>query len=136
MNQSHARPRFVLGTIAAIVGGILGYVAFFWIARQGFYALIVPPGLLGLAAGYCVGKRSIPFAIACGIAGLAIGLVTEWQFTLRNADKGFLVFLTRVPNLNVVKLVMLALGPIISYRLALGPDHDRKSTSSDSTDRF
>ena len=40
--------------IGALAGGTLGYFAFFWIAAQGLYALVLPGGLLGLGAG--IGK--------------------------------------------------------------------------------
>ena len=32
----------LLGAIGAAIGGVLGYFVFFWIAGQGFYALILP----------------------------------------------------------------------------------------------
>jgi hypothetical protein len=130
MSQANSKPNFLFGTIGGGVGAVLGYAAFFWIARQGFYALILPPGLLGLFAGYFVGKRSIPFAIACGVAGLGLGLLTEWHFSMRKDDKGFLVFLAHVHQLNRIKLLMLAVGPVISYRLALGSDAKERASTS------
>ena len=37
--------------LGAVIGGLLGYVVFFWLAHQGFYGLVVPGGLLGIGAG-------------------------------------------------------------------------------------
>src|SRR5947209_5671658 len=34
----------ILGLIGATAGGVFGHVLFWWIARQGFYALILPGG--------------------------------------------------------------------------------------------
>jgi uncharacterized membrane protein len=36
----------------AIIGGLAGYFIFLWLASQGFYGLIIPGGLLGIAAGF------------------------------------------------------------------------------------
>src|SRR5262249_34107066 len=50
----------------ALVGGAVGYFAFFWIAQQGVYGLVLPGGLLGLGAGI-VQNRSSWVAVACGL---------------------------------------------------------------------
>ena len=128
MSATNRRPRIALGLVGAAVGGCVGYFAFDWIARQGFYALILPPGLLGLAAGYAAGGRSQPFAVACGVAGLALGLLTEWQFFPFIKDKSFVFFITHVRELKPLTLIMLAIGPVISYRLALGMDRPPTGT--------
>ena len=122
MGEPVRQPSIVLGIIAAIIGGCAGYFAFHWIIRQGFYALIVPAGMLGLAAGYGVRDRSQPFAIACGVAGLGLGMLTEWTYAPFLADGSFLFFVTHLHNKRPLTLIMLAIGTVISYRLALGPD--------------
>lgn len=117
-----------LGLIGAVIGGAVGYFAFFWIARQGFYALILPPALLGLTAGICARRRSTPLAVVCGFAGLALGLLTEWRFAPFAADGSLLYFMTHIHTLKPLTMVMLALGTFFSYRLALG--RDSKSTAT------
>ena len=122
MNESR-RPRTIaLGLLGAALGGGVGYFAFFWAARQGFYALILPPALLGLTAGYFARCRSTPLAIVCALAGLALGLYTEWRFAPFIADKSFPYFLTHVHQLKPFTLLMLALGVFLCYRFALGVD--------------
>ena len=118
----------MLGLLGAAVGGWLGYCAFFWITRQGFYALLVPPALLGLTAGLCARRRSTPLALICGVAGLALGLFTEWRFAPFAADGSFLYFITHIQALKPITLCLLALGAILGYRLALGVD--RKSNTA------
>jgi hypothetical protein len=112
----------LLGLLGAAIGGYLGYLAFFWIARQGFYALVLPPGLLGLGAGLCARRRSLLLAIICGAAGLALGLYTEWRFAPFVADKSLAYFIGHLHQLRPVTWLMLALGTYVSYRLALGRD--------------
>ena len=129
MAQFPPNPRIGLGIVCAIAGGTAGYFLFFWIARQGFYALILPSTLLGLAGGAGVRLRSNSFAIACGAAGLVLALFTEWRFAPFVVDPGFGYFITNIPRLKPITLVMIAICPIISYRLALGID-DRSAQSS------
>jgi hypothetical protein len=109
-----------LGLLGAAVGGVIGYYAFFWISRQGFYALIVPPALLGLTAGLFARRRSTPLALVCGVAGLVLGLYTEWRFAPFVADDSWPYFITHLHALKPMTLLMLALGAFFSYRLALG----------------
>ncbi|MEX0727371.1 MAG: hypothetical protein WEB58_03945 [Planctomycetaceae bacterium] len=120
MNAPARSQNILLGVIGAVVGGALGYFAFFWIVRQGFYALIVPAALLGLGAGLAARQRIVPLAIACGVAGLLLGIVTEWRFAPFKADGSFVFFITHLHDLKPLTLIMLALGAFFSYRLALG----------------
>jgi len=125
MNESRQPKTIALGLLGAAIGGGVGYFAFFWAARQGFYALVLPPALLGLTAGYFARCRSTPLAIVCAIAGLALGLYTEWQRAPFIADKSFPYFLIHVHQLKPFTLLMLVLGVFMCYRFALGVD--RKS---------
>jgi hypothetical protein len=110
----------ILGLLGAAVGGFIGYFAFFWIARQGFYAPLVPPSVLGLVAGLASRRRSVLLAVICGIGGLALGLFTEWKFAPFFADGSFIYFLTHILSLRPITLFLLALGTFLSYRFALG----------------
>jgi membrane protein DedA with SNARE-associated domain len=125
MHDSRQPKTIALGLLGAAIGGTVGYFAFFWIASQGFYAIILPPVLLGLTAGYFARCRSMPLAIVCSVAGLALGLYTEWRFAPFVKDDSLSFFLTHVHEKQPVKLLMLALGVFMCYRFALGVD--RKS---------
>jgi hypothetical protein len=128
MNSSTQARAIAMGLLGAAAGGCVGYFAFFWIARQGFYALVLPPALLGLSAGYCAGQRSTLLATICGVAGLALGLFIEWRHAPFIADGSISYFLTHLQALRPFTLVMLALGAFLSYRFALG--HDRPGSNS------
>lgn len=130
MASTVSRPAYVLGVVGAVVGGVAGYYAFFWMIRQGFYALIIPAALMGLAGGYAIRGRSVPFALVCGVAGLALALFTEWRFAPFKKDPSLIYFLTHVFQQNAITLLMIGVSPIVSYRLALG--HDEPATASNS----
>ena len=103
---------FVL--IGAIVGGLVGYFAFFWIARQGLYALVLPGGLLGLGASLFP-NRSTGLCILCGLLALALGLMAEWKFAPFITDGSLGYFLTHLQQLRPITLIMIAAGAFIGY---------------------
>jgi hypothetical protein len=104
----------VLALGGALLGGALGYFVFFWIVRQGFYALALPGGLLGLGAGI-VTNRSVWVAVACGSLAVALGVFTEYRFAPFKDDKSFTFFLAHVGQLAPITLVMIGLGGFIGF---------------------
>lgn len=106
--------RTFLSFCGALAGGILGYFAFFWIARQGFYALILPGALLGLGAGIAT-NRSVLLAVACCLAALALGLFTEWRFAPFVKDNSFSYFLMHASDLKPLTLLMIGVGGLIGF---------------------
>ena len=104
----------LLALAAALAGGALGYFAFFWIARQGFYALVLPGGLLGLGAGVVL-NRSIVVAVVCGVGATALGVFTEYQFRPFIKDDSFAYFLSHVFDLQPITLIMIALGGFVGF---------------------
>jgi hypothetical protein len=115
--------------MGAAIGGAVGYFVFFWVVHQGFYGLIIPPGLLGLGAGLCARRRSQTLGIICGVAGLLLAIFTEWRFAPFIDDNSFLYMLTHLHQLRSITLIMMAIGTFVSYRLALGFDASSETTS-------
>jgi len=116
MNRSLVNDGVVL--LGAIAGAVVGHLLFRWIATQGFYALVLPGGLAGLAAG--IGRASSrATAAACGAIGLVAGLFTEWRFAPFAADPGIGYFLTHVHQLRPVTLGLIAIGAAIALWVPL-----------------
>ena len=105
---------FLIG-VGAAIGGVLGYWAFFWIARQGFYGLILPGGLLGVGAGLSKGKTSLVISVICGLSALALGLFTEWRFAPFVKDKSLVYFLAHALELRPVTVIMIAAGAFLGF---------------------
>jgi hypothetical protein len=99
---------------AAIAGGVAGYFLFFWLAQQGFYAIILPGCLLGFAAGFFP-TRSWPACLACGLLALALGLFTEWRFAPFEKDHSLAFFLSHVRDLRPVTLVLIGIGTFVGF---------------------
>jgi hypothetical protein len=92
----------LLAFVGALVGGLLGYLGFFLLKSQGFYAMVMPGGLLGIGAAV-VPNRSIWVAVVCGVLATALGFFTEYRFTGDLSD------------LTPVTLGMIAAGGFIGF---------------------
>lgn len=100
----------VLG--GALVGAVLGYFAYGWLLRQGFYALALPGGMLGLGASF--GKsRSLVVPVVCGLGGLAAGILTEWSHHF--SKESLLTFLQHLPDLQPFTLLLMAIGALLAF---------------------
>ena len=102
----------VLG--CALVGGIAGHFLFGWILQYDYYGMVLPGGLMGLAAGI-PRKGSLPIAIVCGVAALFAGLLTEWRHYEFVADPSLGYFLTHIHQKSPVKLLMIGAGALIGF---------------------
>jgi hypothetical protein len=100
----------------AAIGGTLGFFAFFWIAGQGYYGLVIPGGFLGIGAALAR-NRSLPLAVACAVAAVLLGLYTEWRFAPFAKDESLGYFLLHIHKLKPLTLLMVALGGVVGFRI-------------------
>lgn len=122
---------WLLGIAGAIAGGVVGYFATAWILSQGFYALALPGALLGLGCGRFSGMRSPPLGIVCGVAGLALGLMTDWMLRPFIADDSLVYYLTHLSDLKPFTMMMIVLGGYFGWsfgRRGYGGGRPRRSS--------
>lgn len=120
MEQENRGANWPLGLLGALIGGVLGYLAFKLLLKGGFYGLAIPGALLGLGCGILSRGHSHALGIVCGVLALALGLFTEWQFFPFIDDDSFGYFLTHVHQLKLWTFVMLAVGTYAGYWLGQG----------------
>lgn len=102
----------VLG--GALLGGVIGHFGVLWMARQGFYAMVLPGGLIGLGAGMtCHSSRALP--IVCGLLALVNGLFTEWCNFPFVKDDSLGYFMTHLTDLRTVTVSMIVAGTVIGF---------------------
>jgi hypothetical protein len=101
---------------AAAVGGVLGYYGFFWARSFGFYAMVLPGGMIGIGASVFPVRR-IWVPIVCAAAAVALSLFTEWKHAPFRADPSFGYFVTHVQDLSGFTLFLMAIGTILAFYL-------------------
>ena len=104
----------ILVLTLATLGGALGYAGFFWLLTQGFFALALPGGLLGIAAGFPRNHWKV-LAPICGLGALALGIFAEWKASPFRADASLIYFLAHLHQVHLVSLVMIAVGAAIGF---------------------
>jgi hypothetical protein len=105
----------VLGLVGGLVGGYVGYHLFFWITRQGFYALILPGALLGLGCGALARHHSTARGVVCAAAALALGIYTAWTFEPFRENQSFSYYLSHLHQLPPVTMMMLGVGAVVAF---------------------
>jgi len=108
------------GFLGAGLGGVVGYFAFGWLARQGLYAAALPGALLGLGCGWLAKERSLPLSAICGVAAMGLGVFSEWSLMPFIADGSFRYFMAHLHLLPPIKLIMLSLGGVFGFWFSLG----------------
>lgn len=117
---------YLRGTAGAAAGVVVGYFVFQWMLGQGFYALMLPGTLLGLGFGWSSGRKLWPGAVACGIAALAAGVLTEWRFSPFVKDESLGYFIRHIFDLRPATLLLIVVGGLLAGWFGLG--RDRQST--------
>ena len=124
MQNNSTQPNWILAIIGAVGGGVLGYVIFFLLAGQGFYAMVLPVAAPGLGGGAMLRGRSTAFGIVCGVLGVVLGLFIEWRFAPFVADPGFIYFAAHLYKLSAVTLVMIAVGGACGFWFGQGRERE------------
>ena len=130
MNASAQTKNLLAGLAGALAGGAVGCVAFIWIARQGFYALMLPGAMAGLGASLLVRDRSILRGVLCGLFAVGLGLFAECRFAPFIKDNSLAYFLAHIADLRPITLIMITVGGVFGYWLALGREREVKPGSS------
>jgi hypothetical protein len=122
MVTSFGVANWLFGLVGAVVGGAVGYFAFFWMAGQGFYAMVVPGALLGLGCGAFSGGMSYRLGAVCGLLGLILEVVTEWRRAPFMVDDGLWYFVTHMSDLTPLTLVAIGAGGFFAFWFGRGRD--------------
>ena len=107
-------PANVLTVCLAGAGGFLGYLGFGLLLDQGFYAMVLPGGLAGLAAGI-PRSRSPIVPVLCGLLAIVAGLLTEYRFAPFLADGSLKYFLVHTMDLRPLTLLLIGLGGFLGF---------------------
>jgi hypothetical protein len=109
----------LLGFVGAVLGGVLGFYIFRWLASQGFYGLMIPGALLGGGCGLLARHESQERGIICGIAAALLALFAEWRVFpwVGEGHETLAYFVSNLRNLSPVTWLMVVVGAFIAYWL-------------------
>lgn len=113
----------LIGLVGAVAGGVLGFLAFGWMYRKGFYAMVLPGGLVGIGCGLLARHESWARGIACAVLAVVAGLLAEWYFTPRFAeDPGLPFFLRHLGDVDAptVTFGLIAIGAAAAFWFGKG----------------
>lgn len=111
---------WIRGLLGAIIGGGIGWFAYFWLLNQGFDGLMIPGALVGVGFSMLSGRSAWSFGIVCAVLGLGLMLVCEWQSLINFQNGPFFDFLTNLHKLNTPNKIMLAGGTLIAFWIGKG----------------
>ena len=120
MSASTSTLNWLLGVAGGIIGGGIGYFAFFFLTRQGLYAMVLPGALLGLGCGYLSGFKSTTLGILCGLVAVLLAIFIEWQFAPFVRDNSFTYFILHFYKLKPMTLVMIVIGGLFGFWFGKG----------------
>ena len=106
--------------VGAAVGGLVGVVGYFWLLKQGYYALVLPTGLVGVGCGQFARRPSNARGLVCALVGLAAGFTCDWKSTGGLKDMSFGEVLGQLGNFHPVTWLMLGLGTALSFSMGRG----------------
>ena len=115
---------YLLGLVGAAVGGGIGYLLFWALIRQGFYAMIMPGAFVGIGCGLLSGRRSVALGVVCAVAALILSLFLEWHFFPFVKDESLAYFLTHLHKLTIVTKVMIPFGLLFAFWFGMGRKRD------------
>jgi hypothetical protein len=122
--KSTAEPRpdwsLPLAIVGTIAGAHVGVLAFWGLYSNGFYAIMLPGVLAGLAGGFPLKKRVIAVGIFAAAVSIVTMLLTEWCFRPFVKDESLTFFLTHLNHLNRVAILMMVLGVAAAFWFGMG----------------
>lgn len=125
----------LLGAVGGLIGGVVGYYLFGWVLGWGFYAMMIPGAAIGMGVGRCSGERSVVYGILAAIAGLGLGVFTEWSFRPFRIDPSLSYFVSNLHKLTPISQLMIVLGAVFAYWLGQGRErYVRTRPESESTE--
>ena len=106
--------RHVLAICCALLGGVTGYLGFRFLLGRAVYAVILPGGLLGLAAGV-VRNPSPLVAVLCFVLAIAAGVLSEHRVAPFVRDGSLSYFLLHVRELQPLTQISILAGGSIGF---------------------
>ena len=112
--------------LGAIVGSVVGLLAY-WIAlRNGYHLLVAVGASLGIGCGWMGRRRSLAWGTGTAVLAVAFSIVIEWHFLPFSADDSFRYFMGHLGDLPVKSKISLIAVGIIGFYFGMGRNRKAK----------
>lgn len=105
----------ILAIVGAVLGGILGFVAVGWLARQGLYTVLLPGAFIGIGTLLGKGFRGVIIPILLGPLGIVAVYLAEWHYFPFIRDDSFSFFLQNLSSLKPFTHLLAVFGGLIAF---------------------
>jgi hypothetical protein len=108
------------GVAGGVLGGVVGFFVFQWLARSNLYGMVIPGAAVGLGAGLAARGRSLMLGVICALGAIALSVFAEWALFPFVKDNSLSFFLAHVHELHPWKLIMMGIGGVLAFWLGQG----------------
>lgn len=114
---------FTRGLAGAVVGGVVGFFVFNWLASMTLHAIALPGAFLGGCCGMFSRIKSIPLAVVCLVSGIALSIFCEWWNYPMIVDDSFSYFIKNLHKTDPPSKIAMVLGPIVAAWFGYGREY-------------
>lgn len=104
----------------ALIGAALGFVCFYFMEKNGLYAMALPGALIGMFAGRLSGVRSNAIGVLCALIGATASIFIEWKFFPFIADDSLPYFVAHLHEVKSTSLILMAIGTAFAFWFGRG----------------
>jgi hypothetical protein len=108
------------GIAGGVLGGVVGFFVFQWLARSGLYGMVIPGAAIGLGAGLAARGRSLALGVICALGAIGLSIFAEWALFPFVKDTSLSFFLAHVHEKHPWKLIMMGIGGVLAFWLGQG----------------
>ena len=119
--DSNLAKEMPLGIFGALLGAVVGFFVFQFLARRGLYFIVLPGALVGLGCGFAARSRLLVLGIIAVAVAIPTAIVCEWRTDRYFCDDGetlmgVLEYTSRMVELRGWKLpVFVGLNGLIAF---------------------
>lgn len=105
------------GIGAALGAAVVAYFAVYFLKKNGFYTMMLPGLLIGMACGYLSGCKSPVMGVVALVVALIAGVLIEWHVYW---DVTLPTFLSKFHTIGSTRLLMHGLGAAMAFWFGTG----------------
>lgn len=105
----------VRGAVGAVLGAVVGFVAFYFLYKYGLYALILPGAIAGTLAAKLSGRGSNALGIICVVVAIVATILSEWTVAPMRDDNGLLFFVMHLHQVRTIAWILGGAGIVFAF---------------------